>query len=170
VSIVSVDLGVCLKVKRTCHNASILLFKAVWLRTPFFWDIKNTSLASRPLRMKAPRPFETSGTCNPVTRCHPRGIESLTFHYCIMFCGMLDVELRGLFHQFSELSNDPKHPFHTKKRLAAPDWLDTCNEVFPFARHKPAVWPELQHSQIRKMCWHIRRVKLRTRNFRRTEI
>jgi hypothetical protein len=28
----------------------------------------------------------------------------------------------------------------------------------------------LQHSQIRKMCWHIRRVKLRTRNFRRTEI
>ena len=69
-----------------------------------------------------------------------------------MFCGMFGVELRGLCNEFSELSNDPKHPFHTKTRLAAPDWLDTFNEVFPFAHHKPPVWPELQDSQILKMC------------------
>lgn len=48
---------------------------------------------------------------------------------------MFGVELRELFHEFSELSNGLKHPFHTKKRLAAPDWLDVFNEVFPFARH-----------------------------------
>jgi hypothetical protein len=69
-----------------------------------------------------------------------------------MFCGMFGVELRGLFHEFSELSSDLKHHFLTKKRLASPDRLDTFNEVFPFARHKPAVWPQLQDSQIHKMC------------------
>jgi hypothetical protein len=70
----------------------------------------------------------------------------------MMMCGMFVVELRGLFHEFSELSNDLKHPFHTKKRLAAPDWLDTFYEIFPFAHHKPAVWQELQDSQIHEMC------------------
>jgi len=65
---------------------------------------------------------------------------------------MFGVELRGLFHEFSELSNEVKHSYHTKKRLASPDWLESFNEVFPFARHKPAVWPELQDSQIHKLC------------------
>jgi hypothetical protein len=73
-----------------------------------------------------------------------------------MFCGMLGVELRGLSHEFSELSNNLKHHFKTKKRLADPDWLDTFNKLFPFARHKPAVRPLCQDSQIHKMCWHIK--------------
>jgi hypothetical protein len=34
---------------------------------------------------------------------------------------------------FSELSNNLKHSF--EKWLAAPDWLDTCNEVFSFVHH-----------------------------------
>jgi hypothetical protein len=64
-----------------------------------------------------------------------------------MFCGMFGVELRGLFHEYPELSNDLKHHFLTKKRLASLDWLDTFNEVL-----QPAVWPQLQDSQIHKMC------------------
>jgi hypothetical protein len=37
-----------------------------------------------------------------------------------MFCGMSGVEFRGLFLEFSEISNNVCHPFNVEKGVAAP--------------------------------------------------